>query len=107
MPVGPLVACCLLWASSMFARRLVAALLLLFAAGTAAANDIERVEGIVVAVHHNDFILAGDTARIVVDVSALGGVTAAIAEGQPIAVIGRMAPDGQRFIALRLESVRR
>jgi hypothetical protein len=39
-----------------------------------------------------------------VDVSSLGGVTAAIAKGQRIAVIGTMAPSGQTFHAIRLES---
>ena len=80
------------------------ALVFLVVAGIATADDSERIEGIITAVHQNDFVLDSAGRQIVVDMSSLGGVTAAIARGQAIAVIGRMAPDGQRFIALRLES---
>ena len=80
------------------------ALVFLVAAGIATADDSERIEGIITAVHQNDFVLDSGGRKIVVDMSSLGGVTAAIAQGQAIAVIGRMAPDGQKFIAGRLES---
>ena len=80
------------------------ALVLLVAAGIAVADDSERIEGIITAVHQNDFVLDSAGRKIVVDMSSLGGVTAAIAQGQAIAVIGRMTPDGQKFIAGRLES---
>jgi len=80
------------------------ALVFLVAAGIATADDSERIEGIITAVHQNDFVLDSAGRQIVVDMSSLGGVTAAIAQGQAIAVIGRMTPDGQKFIAGRLES---
>jgi len=80
------------------------ALVFLVAAGIATADDSERIEGIITAVHQNDFVLDSAGRKIVVDMSSLGGITAAIAEGQAIAVIGKMAPDGQKFIAGRLES---
>jgi len=80
------------------------ALVFLVAAGIATADDSERIEGIITAVHQNDFVLDSAGRKIVVDMSSLGGVTAAIAQGQAIAVIGRMTPDGQKFIAGRLES---
>jgi len=80
------------------------ALVFLVVAGIATADDSERIEGIITAVHQNDFVLDSAGRKIVVDMSSLGGVTAAIAQGQAIAVIGRMTPDGQKFIAGRLES---
>ena len=85
-------------------RMFLTALVFLVAAGIAAGDDSERIEGIITAVHQNDFVLDSAGRKIVVDMSSLGGVTAAIAQGQAIAVIGRMAPDGQKFIAGRLES---
>ncbi len=85
----------------------VTALLFLVAAGITVADDSERIEGIVTAVHQNDFVLDSDGRQIVVDMSSLGGVTVAITQGQPIAVIGRMAPGGRSFIARRLESASR
>ena len=54
--------------------------------------------------HRNDFVLSSAGRQIVVDVSSLGGVTAAIAQGQRLAAIGTMAPGGQNFIAIRPES---
>ena len=85
-------------------RMFLTALVFLVAAGIATADDSERIEGIITAVHQNDFVLDSAGRKIVVDMSSLGGITAAIAEGQAIAVIGKMAPDGQKFIAGRLES---
>ncbi len=90
----------------MLRFMLAAALLFSVAAGLAVAEETERIEGVVIAVHQNDFVLDGDGRRVIVDMSALGGVTAAIAERQPVAVIGKRAPDGQRFIAQRLEAVK-
>jgi hypothetical protein len=90
----------------MVRLTLAAALLFAVAAGIAVADDTERIEGVVIAVHPNDFVLDGTGRLVVVDMSALGGVTAAIAVRQPVAVIGKMAPDGQRFIAHRLEAVK-
>lgn len=87
----------------MVRAMLLAALLFLVGAQIAVADDSERSEGIITAVHQNDFVLASDGRQIVVDVSALGGVTAAIAPGQAIAVIGSMAPDSHKFAARRLE----
>jgi len=83
-------------------RAFFAALCFLIAAGIAMADDSERIEGIIMAVHQNDFVLDSDGRQIVVDMSSLGGVTAAITQGQAIAVIGG-TPDGQKFIARRLE----
>lgn len=83
---------------------LLAALLLIATGSAVAAEDSQRIEGLITAVHRNDFVLSSDGRQIVVDVSALGGVTAAIAEGQRIAVIGTMAPGSQTFHAIRLES---
>ena len=88
----------------MARAMLLAALLFLVGAQIALADDSERIEGIITTVHQNDFVLASDGKQIVVDVSALGGVTAAIAPGQAIAVIGSMAPDNHKFVAKRLES---
>jgi hypothetical protein len=90
----------------MVRLTLAAALLFAVAIAAAAADDTERIEGIIIAVHQNDFVLGRDGRQVIVDMSALGGITAAIAEGQPVAVIGRMAPGGQRFIAQRLEAVK-
>ena len=88
-------------------RRLVLpALLLVATSGFMAADDSERIEGVITAVHPNDFVLNTDRGPIVVDMSDLGGVTAAIAAGQRIAVIGAMAPGGETFHAIRLESAR-
>lgn len=83
---------------------LAAALLLVATSAVAAAEDAQRIEGLIVAVHRNDFVLSSGGRQIVVDVSSLGGVTAAIAQGQRIAAIGTMAPGGQIFHAIRLES---
>ena len=91
----------------MLRRALLAILVVLAAGGVSAADDVLRIEGVITAVHQNDFILERDGEQIVVDMTSLGGVTVAIAQGQPVAVIGRIAPDGQRFIAIRLESPRR
>ena len=88
----------------MVGRVLVAALFCLVASSIAVADDSERIEGVVTAVHRNDFVLDRDGRQIVVDMSSLGGVTAAIAQGQRVAVIGRTAPGGRTFIAARLES---
>jgi len=81
---------------------LLAALLLVAAGSAAAADDSRRIEGLIAAVHRNDFVLISDGRQIVVDVSELGGVTAAIAQGQRIAVIGTMSPGGQTSHAIRL-----
>ena len=83
---------------------LLAALLLVATSSATAAEDRQRIEGLIVAVHHNDFVLSSDGRHIVVDVSSLGGLTAAIAQGHRIAVIGTMAPGGQTIHAIRLES---
>jgi hypothetical protein len=85
-------------------HTLLAALLLVVTSSATAAEDSQRIEGLITAVHRNDFVLSSDGRQIVVDVSSLGGVTAAIAQGQRIAAIGTMAPGGQTFQAIRLES---
>jgi hypothetical protein len=86
----------------MTLRLVILAVLVI--ATSAVAEDTQRIEGLITAVHHNDFVLNSEGRQIVVDVSSLGGVTAAIAQGQRIAVIGTMAPGGQTFHASRLES---
>jgi hypothetical protein len=83
---------------------LLAAPLLVVTSSATAAEDSQRIEGLITAVHRNDFVLSSDGRQFVGDVSSLGGVTAAIAAGQRIAVIGTMAPGGQTFHAIRLES---
>ena len=88
----------------MVNRPLIAASFLLAVTAFAGAADTRRIEGVITAVHQNDFVLDSDGRRIVVDVSSLGGVTAAVAEGQRIAVIGTMAASGQEFTAVRLVS---
>jgi hypothetical protein len=88
----------------MVRAMLLGALLFLVGARIVVADDSERIEGIITAVHQNDFVLASDGRLIVVDVSLLGGVTAAFAPGQAIAVIGSMTPDSHKFVAKRLES---
>jgi hypothetical protein len=85
-------------------RMLFATLLLVATVSITAAEDTQRIEGVITDVHHNDFVLSTDGRLIVVDVSSLGGVTAAIAQGQRIAAIGTLAPGGQTFHAIRLES---
>lgn len=72
--------------------------------GVVVADDTVRIEGIIVAVHQNDFVLESNGQHIVVDMSLLGGITAAIVQGQAIAVIGTMASDGKTLSARRLES---
>jgi hypothetical protein len=83
---------------------LLAALLLVVSSSATAAEDSQRIEELITAVRRNDFVLSSDGRQIVVYVSSLGGVTAAIAHGQRIAVIGTMAHGGQTFHAIRLES---
>ena len=83
---------------------LLAALILVATGSAAAAEDNQRIEGLITAVHRNDFVLSSDGRQIIVDVSSLGGVTAAIAQGQRIAVIGTMEPGAQTIHAIRLES---
>ena len=92
-------------AVDMLRLTLVAALLLTATVAGAEPDDTERIEGVVIAIHENDFVLDHDGHRVIVDMSRLGGITAAITVRQPLAVIGTMAPDGQRFIARRLEPV--
>jgi len=87
-------------------RLLLAGLLLVATRGFMAADDSERIEGVITAVHRNDFVLSTESGPIVVDMSDLDGVTAASASGQRIAVIGAMLPGGQTFHAIRLESAR-
>ena len=85
-------------------HMLLEALLRVVTSSATAAEDSQRIEGLITAVHRNDLVLSSDGRQVVVDVSSLGGVTAAIAESQRIAGIGTMAPGGQTIHAIRLES---
>ena len=69
----------------------------------AGAEDAHRIEGVVTALHAQEFVLlTNDRKTVVIDMSALGGITMALATGQTIVAIGTMAPDGGTFHAIRL-----
>jgi len=71
----------------------------------AGAADADHIEGVVTEVHVRDFVIITEDRRsIVVDMSALGGTTMATATGQSIVAIGTMAPGGDTFHAVRLET---
>ncbi len=70
----------------------------------AGAGDVDRIQGVITELHPQGFILATDGRTVVVDMSALGGITMALAKGQAIAAIGTLAPDGKTFHAVRLET---
>ena len=71
----------------------------------AGAGDVDHVEGVVTEVHVQDVVIVTEDRKlIVVDMSALGGTTMAMATGQSIVAIGTMAPGGDRFHAVRLET---
>ena len=70
----------------------------------AGAGDVDRIQGVITELHPQGFILATEGRTVVVDMSALGGITMALAKGQSIVAFGTMAPGGGRFHALRLET---
>jgi len=67
--------------------------------------ETTRVEGVIEAIRSpNAVILRTSTGPVTVDLSRLGGVTAAVEQGQPIAAVGVMEPDGHVLHATNLES---
>jgi len=93
--------------SGLGAIVLAAVLIVLFSTGlrAAQATDHERVEGVVEAIHGPNVLLVGTRDRLVtIDLSALGGVTAAVTRGQKIAAIGTMEKSGEVIHATSLES---
>jgi hypothetical protein len=85
---------------------LAAVLIVLFSNGfmAAQATDHERVEGTVEAIQGPNMILVRTRDRLVtVDLSALGGVTAALTRGQKIVAIGTMEASGDVIHATNLE----
>ena len=71
----------------------------------AGAGDVDHVRGVVTEIHSREFVLVTeDRKSVVVDMSELGGTTMALATGQSIVAIGTMAPGGNRFHAVRLET---
>jgi len=71
----------------------------------AASPEITRIEGVIEAVRSPNFvILRTPTGVVSVDLSQLGGVTAAVEQGQPIVAVGVMEPDGRVLHATSLES---
>jgi uridine phosphorylase len=70
----------------------------------AGAGDVDRIQGVITELHPQGFILATEGRTVVVDMSALGGITMALARGQAIVAIGTLAPDGTTFHAVRLET---
>ena len=82
---------------------LVASLSNVFVA--AQATDHERVEGIVEAIQGPNVVLVRTRDRLVtVDLSTLGGVTAAVTRCQKITAIGTMEASGEVIHATSLES---
>ena len=69
----------------------------------AGAGDVDRIQGVVTELHPQGFVLATEGRTVVVDMSALGGITMALAKGQAIVAIGTLAPNGKTFHAVRLE----
>src|SRR2546428_7086994 len=69
----------------------------------AGAGDVDRIQGVITELHPQGFILATEGRTVVVDMSALGGITMALARGQAIVAIGTLAPNGKTFHAVRLE----
>ena len=93
--------------SGLGAIVLAAVLTVLFATGflTAQATDHERIEGVVEAIHGPNVVLVRTRDRLVtVDLSALGGVTAALTSGEKIAAIGTIEKNGEVIHATSLES---
>ena len=71
----------------------------------AQATDHECIEGIVEAVHGPNTVLVRTQDRLVtVDLSVLGGVTAALTPGQSITTIGTMEASREVIHATSLES---
>ena len=70
----------------------------------AAAGEVDRIQGVVTELHPQGFVLATEGRTVVVDMSALGGITIALAKGQAIVAIGTLAPNGETFHAVRLET---
>jgi hypothetical protein len=70
----------------------------------AGAGDVDRMQGVITELHPQGFILATEGRTVVVHMSALGGITMALARGQAIVAIGTLAPDGKTFHAVRLET---
>ena len=78
---------------------LLASLLLVVTSSATAAEDSQRIEGLITAaVHRNDFVLSSDGRQIVVDVSSLGGVTAAIAQVSALRSSGRCRLAARHFM---------
>ena len=69
----------------------------------AGAGDVDRIQGVVTELHPQGFVLSTEGRTVVVDMSALGGITMALAKGQAIVAIGTLAPNGKTFHAVRLE----
>ena len=89
----------------MWIVLLCACLIIAMTGSAASAGDIDRIEGVVTELHAQEFVLATkDRKVVIVDMSELGGITAALATGQSIVAIGTMAPRGGRFHAVRLEA---
>ncbi len=70
----------------------------------AGAGDVDRIQGVITELHPQGFVLATEGRTVVVDMSALGGITMALAKGQAIVAIGTLASNGQTFHAVRLET---
>jgi hypothetical protein len=68
------------------------------------AGDTDRIEGVVTELRSQAFVMAEEGRTIVIDMSALGGITMALATGQRIVAIGTMEPTGDRLHAIRLET---
>lgn len=67
--------------------------------------DSQRIEGMIEAVESPTSVLVRTPDRLItVDVTALWGVTAALAPEQNIVAIGTMEPNADTFRARRLES---
>src|SRR5438445_10628419 len=61
----------------------------------AGAGDVDRIQGVVTELHPQGFVLATEGRTVVVDMSALGGITMALAKGQAIVAIGTLEPEGK------------
>ena len=70
----------------------------------AGAGDVDRIQGVVTELHPQGFVLATEGRTVVVDMSALGGITAAVETGESIAAIGTMESGSRTLHAIRLEA---
>ena len=74
-------------------------------AAAAGGSDHDRIEGVVEAIQSPNAVRVRTPDRVItVDLTALGGVTAAVTPGERIVAVGTMEPGDDIFRANRLET---